>query len=208
MSSCLRTGTRTRNAGASLLGLLTLAAALLSACGGDDPVTPDQPADDPLPVPVAIPPATSVPGGLDDALTLPEDVDPVVFDYTEVSFETPGGGSGRLGMLVADTIERRTRGLMHRTALPRDTGMLFAFPVETRSPFWNRDTPMDLEIAFLDLGGVIHGILPLAANDLALLRPEIPYLYAVEMPAGWWAANGVAVGARFRIPSGVVGLAE
>ena len=208
MLSCLQTGTRTRAAGATLLGLLALATALLSACGSDDLDASDQSGDDPLPLPVAIPPATSVPAGLDDALTLPEDVEPVVFDYTEVSFETPAGESGRLGMLVADTIERRTRGLMHRTALPRDTGMLFAFPVETRSPFWSKDTPMDLEIAFLDLDGVVRSILALAANDPTLLRPEIPYLYALEMPAGWWAANGVAAGARFRIPSGVEGLAE
>ena len=60
----------------------------------------------------------------------------------------------------------------------------------------------------LDRDGVVHSILALTANDPTLLRPEIPYLYALEMPAGWWAANGVAVGARFRIPSGVEGLAE
>jgi len=111
-------------------------------------------------------------------------------------------------MMVADTIERRTRGLMHRSGLAPETGMLLAFPVETRSPVWNQNTPMDLEIAFLDLDGVVLAILPLRANDPTLLTPETPYLYTVGMPAGWWAERRAGVGTRFKIPVGVEGLAE
>ena len=187
--------------------LLVGAGLLVAACGGNDLGASDPDGRDTV-SPVAIAPATAVPAGLDDALALPADTDPVIFDYTEVLFETPSGETGRLGMLVADTIERRTRALMHRTGLPADTGMLFAFPVETRSPFWNQDTPMDIEIAVLDVAGVVQDILALHANDPTLLTPETPYLYAVQMPAGWWAAQGVGAGARFAIPEGVEGLAE
>ena len=197
----------TRLARSPRLAVLVGAAVLVAACGGDAAGATDPPGEIPD-QPVAIAPATTVPPDLDADLALPEDVEPVTFNYTEVSFETPSGVTGEVGMLVADTIDRRRRGLMHRTGLPRDTGMLFAFPVETRSPFWNQETPLDLEIAILDLDGMVLGILPLAANDPTLLTPETPYLYAVEMPAGWWAAQGVGVGARFHIPAGVEGLAE
>lgn len=207
MLSYLQTGTRTRSAGAGLLGLLALAAALLSACGGDDPGPSAETDELGRPIPAGLPRATPIPAEIDDGLDLPDGIQPITFDYVELIVSAPGGDL-RIGTLVADTILRRTRGLMHRESLPEDTGMLFTFPVETRSPFWNLDTHMDLEIAFLDERGVVHSILPLAANDPTLLTPEIPYLYAVEMPAGWWAANGVAVGVRFRIPSGVEGLAE
>lgn len=191
-----------------VLGLLTLAATLLTACGEEAAPTPGPEKAGPAAAPVAIPPAQSVPAGLDAQLTLPAGVEPVVFDYTEVSYETASGATGRLGMLVADTIERRTRGLMHRTGLPPSTGMLFAFPVETRAPFWNQNTPMEIEIGFLDAEGRVVALVALAANDPTLRAPEAPYLYAVEMPAGWWSDNGAGLGTRFMIPAGVVGLAE
>ena len=196
-----------RDALGGVLGLLTLAATLLTACGEETAPATGPEKDGPA-APVAIPPARSVPAGLDAELTLPSDVEPVVFDYTEVPYETVSGRTGRLGMLVADTIERRTRGLMHRTGLPPSTGMLFAFPVETRAPFWNQSTPMEIGIGFLDAEGRVVALLRLTANDPTLRAPEAPYLYAVEMPAGWWAANGAGLGTRFMIPAGVVGLAE
>ncbi len=189
-----------------VLGALTLLGLLLAACADEAAPSPGE--DGGPAAPVAIPPARSVPTGLDAALTLPAEVVAVVFDYTRVSYETPLGEEGELGMLVADTIERRTRGLMHRTGLPPATGMLFAFPLETRAPFWNQDTPMDIEIGFLDAAGVVVALLSLTANDPTLRMPESPYLYAVEMPAGWWSANGAGLGTRFAIPAGVVGLAE
>ena len=189
-----------------VLGALTLMGVLLSACANEPSPSPAE--EGPPTAPVAIPPARAVPPGLDAALTLPAEVVAVVFDYTLVSYETPSGEEGELGMLVANTIERRTRGLMHRTGLPPATGMLFAFPVETRAPFWNQDTPMDIEIGFLDAAGVVVALLSLTANDPTLRMPEAPYLYAVEMPAGWWSANGAGLGTRFAIPAGVLGLAE
>ena len=189
-----------------VLGALTLLGLLLAACADEAAPSPGE--DGAPAAPVAIPPARSVPAGLDAALTLPAEVVAVVFHYTLVSYETPSGEEGELGMLVADTIERRTRGLMHRTGLPPATGMLFAFPLETRAPFWNQDTPMDIEIGFLDAAGVVVALLSLTANDPTLRMPESPYLYAVEMPAGWWSANGAGLGTRFAIPAGVVGLAE
>ena len=113
-----------------------------------------------------------------------------------------------MAMLIADTFERRTRGLMFRTGLPLNTGMLFAFPAETNSPFWNKDVPFDLDIAFLTEAGEIQEILTLVALDTELITPELPYSFAVELPHEWFATNGYAIGARFLIPDGVVGLTE
>ena len=144
---------------------------------------------------------------IDEGLELPEDAKPLSFDYVELIVEGASADT-RIGALVADTIERRTRGLMYRSALPPDTGMLFAFPLETNSPFWNRDTPLDLEIALLDAQGTILEILALAAQDATLVSPLTLYLYAVEMPAGWWARQDAGPGDRIHIPAGVIGLAE
>ena len=187
------------------LATLPLAALVLVACGGEAPA----PAANPGPAPPAdaLPRATAIPPEIDEGLELPADAKPLSFDYVELIVE---GASAdvRIGALVADTIERRTRGLMYRAMLPTDTGMLFAFPLETNSPFWNRDTPLDLEIALLDGEGTILEILALAAQDATLVSPLALYLYAVEMPAGWWARQNAGPGDRVHIPAGVIGLAE
>lgn len=186
----------------SALAVLAVLAVLVAACSDDEPAAASPAAGGP-----SLPTATAIPDTIDDDLELPADADPVSFDYVEIVMEVEGEEIV-IGALVADTIRRRTRGLMFRTDLPDETGMLFAFPVETRSPFWNQDTPMNIDIAFLDANGVALEVLRLAANDGSLVTPETPYLFALEMPAGWLADNGGGVGTRFTIPPGVVGLAE
>ena len=150
----------------------------------------------------AMPPAT-----IDDTLQLPDGIDPVAFPYTTIRLRA-NGRSESLGMLVADTFERRTRGLMFRSALPADTGMVFAFPADTDGPFWNNDTHMDLDIAFLSIEGEIQEILRLTAGSTELVAPEEPYRYAVEMAAGWFATRGVEPGDRFVLPATLVGTAQ
>ena len=188
------------------LALLLIAGLVLAACNDEAPVVA-RAADGGVAPDSTLPAATPIPDDIDDGLELPDDSDPISFDYVQLVMLTAGGELA-IGALVADTIRRRTRGVMFRQELPDDTGMIFAFPVETRSPFWNQDSPMDLEIAFLDAEGVVQEILALRGNDPTLVTPETPYLFAIEMPAGWWLANGAAVGTRFVIPAGVVGLAE
>jgi len=50
---------------------------------------------------------------------------------------------------VADTKEKRTKGLMFRENLPEDEGMLFIFPTETKSSFWMYNTKIPLDIIWL-----------------------------------------------------------
>ena len=86
--------------------------------------------------------------------------------------------------------------------------MLFAFPEETLGPFWNKDAPLSLDIAFLDEEGRIQSILRLESLSTELIAPEEPYLYAVEMAAGWFAEQAVGPGDRFLLPSTVVGMPD
>lgn len=190
-----------RSGGARLCWLLFASLALVACSGAEDDADEGRRA-------VAIAPATSVPTYLDDALALPADAEPVQFSYTQVTLISQAGRSTILGMLVADTFERRRRGLMHRTGLPPNTGMLFAFPAPTNTPFWNKNTPIDLDIAFLDGEGTIRELRTLAAFSTDLVAPETVYRYAVEMPTGWYASRGYGIGDRFVISVNVVGLAE
>lgn len=100
---------------------------------------------------------------------------------------------------VADTPERRARGLMGRRYLDEEAGMLFVFPEPTHGAFWMKDTLIPLSIAFLGEEGEITAILdmePCAAEPCPRYRPPSPYVAALEVRRGWFRRHGVAVGDR------------
>lgn len=97
---------------------------------------------------------------------------------------------------IADTPALRERGLMDRDSLPENHGMLFVYPDERELSFWMRNTPLSLDIAFIDRGGVITNIETMQANDDENTFSNRPAMFALEMEAGWFEANGVEPGAR------------
>ena len=58
---------------------------------------------------------------------------------------------------IADTPSARARGLMFRTNMATDHGMLFAFPKSGNWTFWMKNTKMPLDILWIDRNGkVVH----------------------------------------------------
>jgi len=97
---------------------------------------------------------------------------------------------------IADTPALREHGLMGRDSLPENHGMLFVYPDERSLSFWMRSTPIDLDIAFMDRAGAILNIATMQANDDSSHVSEGPAMYALEMEAGWFEANGIDAGTR------------
>ena len=198
----------------ALILIILLAAVSLAGCGGDDTTTGEPgpsgaaaESKQDLAIPLALAPATEIPATLNDVV-LPEGAEPVLFSFTMVELIDADGGSQIVDMLVADSFARRTRGLMYRTSLPANTGMLFAFPARTTSPFWAKDTFLNLDVAFLGEEGIVQEIVQLEAESTELVSAEAEYFYAIEMPGGWMARQGVVIGSRFVVPESVQGLAE
>ena len=59
---------------------------------------------------------------------------------------------------VADTPGKREIGLMYRTDLADDRGMIFIFPSESQQSFWMKDTPRSLDMIFIGRDRKIVGI--------------------------------------------------
>jgi uncharacterized membrane protein (UPF0127 family) len=97
---------------------------------------------------------------------------------------------------IADTPALRERGLMDRDSLPENHGMLFVYADEQIRSFWMRNTPLALDIAFLDRNGSIVNVETMEPNSDESWLSESPAMYALEMSAGWFERNGVGVGAR------------
>lgn len=103
---------------------------------------------------------------------------------------------------VADTYDSRAQGLMHRTDLAPDQGMLFVYERASQVAFWMKNTPLPLDIIFINRRGVVCSI---AADTTPYSLENIPSKCAaqtvLEVNAGQAAADGVRVGAPVRHPA-------
>ncbi len=103
---------------------------------------------------------------------------------------------------VADTPERTQLGLMHRTELADDAGMVFLFFEDTTSGFWMKNTLIPLSIAFFDARGEIVAILdmdPCEADPCPVYEPGAEYRGALEVNQGAFADWGVEEGDTIRV---------
>ena len=95
---------------------------------------------------------------------------------------------------VASTESERERGLMFRSELPGNDGMLFVFEAPERQCFWMHNTPLPLSIAFIADGGAIVNIDDMAAETDTSHCSLEPVRYALEMAQGWFTAKGIKAG--------------
>ncbi len=108
-----------------------------------------------------------------------------------------GKRTTKLTVQVADTQEKRDKGLMFVGKLPENEGMLFVFSGKTYGGFWMKNTLIPLSIAFLDSDGKILKILdmvPCKEEECPTYDPELFYHYAIEVNLGWFEKNQIKVG--------------
>jgi len=98
---------------------------------------------------------------------------------------------------VADTPKVIERGLMGRSELRAEHGMLFFMGREKDWAFWMRDTLIPLDIIFitrqLTVAGVVHQATPRSEQGR---RVGSPSLYVLEVNGGWAEQHGVSAGAK------------
>jgi uncharacterized protein len=101
---------------------------------------------------------------------------------------------------IAGTDAERRMGLMGRTALAEDAGMLFVFDREQRLSFFMKDTLIPLSVAFINTEGYIVDIQDMQPLDLTRHRSAEPAIYALEVNQGFFREHGVEVGNRVELP--------
>jgi uncharacterized membrane protein (UPF0127 family) len=98
---------------------------------------------------------------------------------------------------VAVTEFETSGGLMWRKALAPDEGMLFVFEKAAQRNFWMRNVPINLALAYIAADGRIAEILAMEAENPTTQESRSTEIrYVLEMPEGWFAANGIATGAQ------------
>jgi len=111
------------------------------------------------------------------------------------------GGPVRVAVEIVATPETRARGLMYRTSLSDDRGMLFVFPDEAVHDFWMKNTYIPLDLVFIGQGGRVVGVradaTPLSTAPIGVGRPA---RYVLEVPGGYAARRGIAAGDQVELP--------
>lgn len=96
---------------------------------------------------------------------------------------------------IATTPEEQAKGLMHRTSLGADEGMLFVYPSPVETAFWMKNTLIPLDMIFIDDQ---RKIVRITANTRPMsLTPRpapSPVIGVLEINGGRAAELGIQVG--------------
>jgi uncharacterized membrane protein (UPF0127 family) len=120
-----------------------------------------------------------------------------VYDHFTIAV---GGVPARLQLAILPGEQQR--GLMQRPDLGPDEGMLFVCGRPQPQAFWMHNTPEPLDLGYLTPDGTLAEIYPLLPLDERTVRSHSSELqFALEMPAGWFAAHGIHPGAKLDLPA-------
>ncbi|MCX7167993.1 MAG: DUF192 domain-containing protein [Rhodocyclales bacterium] len=106
-------------------------------------------------------------------------------------------GMHRIEAEVAATPSSRQTGMMQRTTMAPQRGMLFVFPEVAAHCMWMRNTLLPLSVAFLDEKGRIINVEDMQPQSDDNHCAAKPARYALEMNLGWFKSRGL--GAAFPI---------
>ncbi|HEY6712638.1 MAG TPA: DUF192 domain-containing protein [Rubrobacter sp.] len=167
--------------------IVVVLALLLTGCSGPqaDPDTGSQ----------KTPQATGTTADKEETTSGPSGLRTLVIDAS-------GGKKVGVRVEVADDLAEQAKGLMDRTTLGENRGMLFVYPEERELSFWMKNTLIPLSIAFIDSERRIIDIQdmkPLDDEPPSYVSAE-PAQYALEVNQGFFEERGVKVGDSVELP--------
>lgn len=110
------------------------------------------------------------------------------------------GGLYNIKAEVARTPQEHAIGLMWRTSMGANEGMLFIFPDKNRQCFWMKNTLIPLDIAFVEDDGRIVNLDGMQPRTETPHCSAQPVRYVLEMNKGWFAKRGLKAGDRLGGP--------
>ena len=104
---------------------------------------------------------------------------------------------------MAVTPRELATGMMYRTNIAENEGMLFRMPFPQRANFYMKNTVVPLSCAYIDTEGTIleiHDLQPLNEKPVPSATENIQYV--LETAQGWFERNDVGVGTVIRTDYG------
>jgi len=104
---------------------------------------------------------------------------------------------------LAKTNAEKEKGLMSRTQLGKNNGMLFIFDKEDVYPFWMKDTLIPLDIIWIDSNYRVvfigQNTQPCKTFICPLINPLVKAKYVLEINAGLCEELGLKIGDKFKL---------
>ncbi len=115
----------------------------------------------------------------------------------DVVIVTAKGDKHVFDVEIARSANELAYGLMNRSGMAKDHGMLFVFRDETERSFWMKNTLIPLDMLFIRSDGIIHRIHPSAIpHDLTPIFSQGPVMAVLELNGGRSADLGIKAGDR------------
>jgi uncharacterized membrane protein (UPF0127 family) len=112
-------------------------------------------------------------------------------------------GAEEINAELALTGEQMQTGMMFRTNLAENAGMLFVFPMPHRASFWMKNCPLPLSAAYIDPEGVILEIRDLKPHDTnSVVASSDQVQFVLETSQGWFQRHKVTAGTVVRTEHG------
>ena len=99
---------------------------------------------------------------------------------------------------VAQTPEQHATGLMFRTDMAQQEGMLFVFQAPSQQCFWMKNTLIPLTAAFVADDGTIVNLENMQPQTTESHCSTKPVRYVLEVNQGWFAKKGIKAGTRLQ----------
>ncbi|HWX22807.1 MAG TPA: DUF192 domain-containing protein [Candidatus Binatia bacterium] len=106
-------------------------------------------------------------------------------------------GAEELVTELALTPEQERTGMMFRTNMADNAGMLFPLPYTQRASFWMKNCPLPLSAAYIRPDGVIqeiHSLEPHNTNAVVAASDNIRFV--LETPQGWFDKHHIHEGVK------------
>lgn len=106
---------------------------------------------------------------------------------------------------IASTASSIQTGMMFRTNMADNAGMLFVFPYRHQASFWMKNTLVPLSIGFIDPDGRLletNDMHPLTTNSVTSSSHNVQYV--LEVNQGWFKKNGVLPGTLIKTEKGTL----
>lgn len=196
-----------------MLPSIALGCLAIAGCQRSDNSTPVEPLPSPKPheertaplarpTPTCVVPLADVPPPVAEPAQHCPSSPNVAVPLRHGSLRFLGGTQSAIDVELALTEPEQQRGLMYRTELGAESGMLFSWQGEQVHTFWMRNTCIPLDMLFISADGTIVGIL----EQVPVLNEEArsvpcPSAHVLEVNAGYCRKHGIAPGQRVRIKS-------
>jgi uncharacterized protein len=114
-------------------------------------------------------------------------------------------GAAEVSAEMALTGIQQETGMMFRTNMDENSGMIFPLPYPLQASFWMANCPLPLTAAYIDPEGQILEIHELHANDTnSVVADASNIFYVLEMNQGWFARHHIEPGTVVRTERGTL----